>query len=384
MDQETGLIGEATASHQHQQLLQLLQQQHAEITSLRARIERQEANLAATQAPDRRVSNVSLDTFAEPASSSQNQSLIDTRTLGKPEVFKGQAEDFPEWVFVFKAYMGCIDLLFNSLLERAEGSSTPMVNRGLHAREEQLSNQLYFVLVMLLRGRALDVAYNVGSGEGLETYRKLYETFHPRVASRYVGSLSPILSTRLSSGDLEAELETFDKTVRRYESESGKHIDDELLLGIVVNGLQDTSMRDHVIRNSSRLRTYQDVRTELLEISRTIRVLSQMPFPMDIGAAPFKKGGKGKGKNPSKDGKGKDQKNRRTVQITKVKVEQSTPTPTNNVTTVRSGATSKQNVKRKRQTRRPTRTKVRVAGSPAPKLQRPKTENPNLSPPCLR
>lgn len=67
-------------------------------------------------------------------------------------------------------------------------------------------------------------------------------------------------------------------------------------------------MRDHVIRNSSRLRTYHDVRTELLEISRANRVLSQMPSPMDIGAAPFKKGGKRKGKNPSKDGKGKNQK----------------------------------------------------------------------------
>lgn len=50
-----------------------------------------------------------------------------------------------------------------------------MVNRGLNAREEQLSNQLCFVLVMLLRGRALDVAYHVESGEGLETYRKLYD-----------------------------------------------------------------------------------------------------------------------------------------------------------------------------------------------------------------
>ena len=63
MDQEAGLTGEAIASHQTQQLLQLLQQQYAEMASLRARIERQEANLAATQAADRRVSNVSLQCF---------------------------------------------------------------------------------------------------------------------------------------------------------------------------------------------------------------------------------------------------------------------------------------------------------------------------------
>ena len=173
----------------------------------------------------------------------------------------------------------------------------PLVNRSMLPSEERLSTQLYYVLVMLLRGRALDVAYNVGVGEGLETYRKLYETYHPRVASRYVGSLSIILSTRFSSHDLKAELETFDKTVRRYETETGKRIDDELLLGIVVDGLQDGSVREHVIRKASRLRTYEQVRRELLEISRTNRVLQQIGAPINIGAMPKGKGdGRGKGK----------------------------------------------------------------------------------------
>ena len=56
-----------------------------------------------------------------------------------------------------------------------------------------------------------------------------------------------ILNTIFSGSDLEAELETFDKTVRRYENESGERLDDELLLGIVVNGLPDNGTRDHVI-----------------------------------------------------------------------------------------------------------------------------------------
>ena len=172
---------------------------------------------------------------------------------------------------------------------------------------------------MLLRGRALDVAYNIGSGEGLETYRKLYETFHPRVASRFVGSLSLILNTIFSGSDLEAELETFDKTVRRYENESGERLDDELLLGIVVNGLQENGTRDHVVRNATRLRTYQDVRTELLEISRTNRVISQLPTPMDIGAVPLTKGGKkGKGKDKS-SGKGQGGKTGKGKRVIKFK-----------------------------------------------------------------
>ena len=67
---------------------------------------------------------------------------------------------------------------------------------------------------------------------------------------------------------------------------TGKALDDQILLGVVINGLQDNSVRDHIIRNTNRLTSYQLVRDELLEIARTSRVLSQMPSPMDIGALP--------------------------------------------------------------------------------------------------
>ena len=87
--------------------------------------------------------------------------------------------------------------------------------------------QLYYALVLLLRGRAFNLAYNVGVGKGLKTYWKRNEIYHPWVASRYICGIR--LSTRFFSHDLEAELETFDKTVRRYETETGKRIDDKLL-----------------------------------------------------------------------------------------------------------------------------------------------------------
>ena len=106
----------------------------------------------------------------------------------------------------------------------------------------------------------------LGRVKGQKAFRKLEEAYRPKVASRFVGGLTLILSTRFSS-DIESELELFEKNIRRYEQESGKTLDDEIVLGVVINGLQDNSMRDHIIRNSSRLTTYQLARTELLEIS---------------------------------------------------------------------------------------------------------------------
>jgi hypothetical protein len=125
--------------------------------------------------------------------------------------------------------------------------------------------------------------------------------------------------TKFSGNDLESELEGFEQNIRRYQQESGKTIDDQMLAGIILNGIQNTDLRSHIIQNSYRLTTYSAMRSELLEMARTNKVLSQMPVPMDIGALPNRKGkGKGgktggKGKDPgkftkggkSKDGKGK-------------------------------------------------------------------------------
>ena len=96
--------------------------------------------------------------------------------------------------------------------------------------------------MMLVKGRALDVAQNSGKGEGFEAFRKLEELYQPKLASRFVGSLSLILNTRFSSTDVEAELELFEKTIRRYESETGKALDDQIFLGVVINGLQHNSV----------------------------------------------------------------------------------------------------------------------------------------------
>ena len=233
---------------------------------------------------------------------------IDTRQIGKPEQFKSDPAEYSDWSFVFKAYMSCISTNYIGLFERIEASRVPMPNRLLDANDKALSAQLYYVLAMLVKGRALDIIQNSGPGEGVEAFKKLEETYHPKVASRFVGSLTLILSTRFSS-DIESELELFEKNIRRYEQESGKTLDDEILLGVVINGLQDNSMRDHIIRNSSRLTTYQLVRTELLEIARTSRVLNQMPVPMEIGGVPKgKTKGKGQNKGPKGKGKSNDQK----------------------------------------------------------------------------
>ena len=86
------------------------------------------------------------------ASSSSNTPIIDTRTLGKPDVFKGDAAGYADWSFILTAYLSCLDSKFLDFIQKIETSTVNLPNRVLSETEKALSCQLYFVLVMLLGG----------------------------------------------------------------------------------------------------------------------------------------------------------------------------------------------------------------------------------------
>ena len=58
-------------------------------------------------------------------------------------------------------------------MKTAEASQVPVLNTALDADPAQASQQLYFVLVMLCKGQALDIVIYSGQGEGLEAWRQL-------------------------------------------------------------------------------------------------------------------------------------------------------------------------------------------------------------------
>ena len=76
-------------------------------------------------------------------------------------------------------------------------------------------------------------------------------------------------------------------------------------------------MTEHLIRNSVRITSWNQMREETLEITRTQQYIDGQQTPMQLGANPKSKGkgkgkdskGKGKGKDVKGKGKGKDAKN---------------------------------------------------------------------------
>ena len=235
--------GQMTNPTREDQLVSTLQQLSRQLADQQVQIQQLQASQTRARVESDLSGMIPTAHLGQGGSSSfRSDQIVDTRTLGKPEQFKGDQKDYADWSFVFKSYMSCVSTKFIQLFERIESSRVPLFNRMLDENDKALSTQMYYVLAMLVKGRALDIIQNTGVGEGAEAFRKLEETYHPRIASRFVGSLSLVLSTRFGS-DTEAELELFEKNIRRYEQESGKSLDDEILLGVVINGLQDGSIR---------------------------------------------------------------------------------------------------------------------------------------------
>eukprot|EP00929_Paragymnodinium_shiwhaense_P111971 TRINITY_DN8021_c0_g1_i4.p1 TRINITY_DN8021_c0_g1~~TRINITY_DN8021_c0_g1_i4.p1 ORF type:complete len:1618 (+),score=271.11 TRINITY_DN8021_c0_g1_i4:701-5554(+) len=236
------------------------------------------------------------------------QSLIETQVLGKPGSFDGDVTKLPDWSFKFRSYMCAVDSRYTEMFEHVETSLVPTLNAVLEEKDVRMSTQLYHVLVMLCSGAALDKVHNVGQSEGFEAWRQFSLQWQPRVVTRFVGLLMQILSFSFD-GELVAKVAAFERLVRDYQVQSQKTIDDDIKLGVVLINMKDAKMKEHMIRNATRLDTWEKVKTEIVEIARTQEYINSMPVPMQLDAFPRRDKGKGKDKGKGNGkGKGKDTK----------------------------------------------------------------------------
>ena len=225
-------------------------------------------------------------------SSSSMMDCIDTRLLGKPDKFDGQDSCGRDWKFITKAYIQAALPDIRVLLVKAEETSDDVRNVVLNAPEQALSVQLYYMLALLTKNRALDKVQAAGEGDCLRAWRGLQEQWEPKSRSRFTSMLLGILNGRFK-GDAQNDMESWERDIRSCKKQTSFANPDFVKAGILINGLQEEPLRRHMVLHTSRLDTYEKLRLEVTEIARA-KVMSVNPVPMDVDALRFK--GKGKGK----------------------------------------------------------------------------------------
>jgi hypothetical protein len=165
-----------------------------------------------------------------------------------------------------------------------------------------LSAQLYYVLCLSVKDRALEKLRAAPVGNGLEVWRLFCEEWEPRQRMRFTAMLTSILRVELKDPVLPA-LELWERSIREYEQQSGETVSDSIKASVLCSSVANAKIREHLALNASRLPDYPAVRSEIVKIVQAQRrwtTIDGEPTaePMEVDAL-------GKGKNKSK-GKGKE------------------------------------------------------------------------------
>ena len=81
----------------------------------------------------------------------RGQGFVDTRLLGKPRSFDGSTDSWRQFKFTFLGYAGAVDSrLKQAMIESEALQEAAITNSALPARDQRISTQLYYMIVLLL------------------------------------------------------------------------------------------------------------------------------------------------------------------------------------------------------------------------------------------
>ena len=152
------------------------------------------------------------------------QQVVDTRLMGKPKNFNGKEDDWHQWATTTRAYAGAISERLLFLMDESE-SAENAANAALEKEaDKELSTQLYYILAMLLEGKAADKVTLVGRGQGLLLWRQLTDTYEGKAITRTTGLCQQVFGFGFGSDDVLHELERFEKVIQQCENASGEEL----------------------------------------------------------------------------------------------------------------------------------------------------------------
>ena len=132
---------------------------------------------------------------------------MDTRLLGKPSDFSGRkTRGETGWSTVFKEYAGASTPRLQKLMDSAVKATEPTPNATILDDDDRAASaQLYWMMLMICKGVALNTVFLAGDSESLEAWRPLTEKYEPKMRTRFAGQVGAVL-LRLPGSDVKTHL----------------------------------------------------------------------------------------------------------------------------------------------------------------------------------
>jgi hypothetical protein len=268
--------------------------QHLEMTLTAVDARRQQAEVALAQLQQEVRSRQTVPVQAQ-------QQVVDTRVLGSPGKFGGDRNRFADWAFTVMSYTSSLNPALGDLMDRVKRSTTSVVNEVLEEEDAALSKQLHNILVLLAEeGSApMDTLKAVGPGQGAEAWRLYHQQWVSKVAAQRVSDFQDLLAFEFKGEMLTAILH-FERQVKDYEEQTGKKVDDDTLVGVLLKNTKDLQLRRHLLQKVDQLTTWSAAKQEVYKVARVSRMLgpagdealSSTSVPMDVSMV---QKGRGKG-----------------------------------------------------------------------------------------
>ena len=227
--------------------------------------------------------------------------------LFSPRIYAGESEKWDDWSWQLKSYVSLYKPVAQTMMDKLEGSTEICTDKHIQDYEDAncpntafvlFSRQLHYLLAQITDGPARLVVRLSEGGNGFETWRGLHDRFSLPDRARGVSFLSRIIEFKFRDAHFEADLAEFISLKSKHEKATGRRIDDDLLVTLMVNKTVGP-LQQHLRLNVDGVTTFEDV----LQIVRQYyqsrhlanwRPTSDTSAPMDIGTVKGK-GRKGKG-----------------------------------------------------------------------------------------
>ena len=109
---------------------------------------------------------------------------------------------------------------------------------ALDPAARQAAAILWSSLIATCENTALLLCERAGAGEGIEAWRRLNVKYDVQTCQTKVVCIIKILS-------FLDQLDAFDIAIAKHEAATGKKIDDETNIGVVIKGMESGSLQEH-------------------------------------------------------------------------------------------------------------------------------------------
>ena len=116
---------------------------------------------------------------------SSQQFELDTKSVAKLTVFSGKDKDYPEWEFTSGGFFGLLG--WDTAMALALTEPVPKLETMAEVYMK-ISKQLFHVLQLYVKGKALGILKQVERGNGLQAWKAMKEEYEPKVAGEGAGA----------------------------------------------------------------------------------------------------------------------------------------------------------------------------------------------------